>query len=222
MAAPRIDHERHHAHHRQQRGQHLHGSSEEDLEPVVVQPLHQPLRVPPLDGQAPRERPRLVPRHRHRVDGSLHRGVRVEEPTVQEVPPVQHPDQIGHLGQVQVTRFLEPLKDDLFHGPGPVHHLDQLELPRRELVVDQVARVGEDRVGVAPLEVVDLDLDVGGELGPELARVDQLRQPAPHVDAGSPAILGSDLPLQPPPEPRAEWTRGHRVRSSPSLRWTVA
>src|SRR4029453_6494959 len=100
-----------------------------------------------------------------------HSGVDVLEPGREEVADLQLTDQVRDGRELQVTGLTEPPHDDLLDGPGPIHERQELHLAGLELVMEEVARVGDHRVVVAPSELELPHLDVGRELWSELGGI---------------------------------------------------
>ena len=85
----------------------------------------------------------------------------------------------------------------------------------------EVSRVGDHYVVVAPLEGELADLDVVRERRPVPGRIQQIRQPIPHSNAGLSVVPGSTG------DERVDVGAGHdpvvlAARSSWRWRWTVS
>ena len=107
--------------------------------------------------------------------------VDVHERGGQEVPDPELPDEVGDGRQLDVAGLAEALDHDLLHRPRAVHQRQQLDLAGLEPIVQEIPRVGDHRVVVAPPERELLYLDVGRELGPELGGIDPLGELSPQA-----------------------------------------
>ena len=179
---PHVGHEGEDPRDRDRQDEQHEGLRQRPSKPVLVEPLHGGLRVLPLDGERRQELAELlVPRGR--VEGPLDRGLGVLVPVLEEILAAKLEDEVGHPAQVHLAQLPEPLDHDLLHRPGPVHELDQLVVAGLDAVVDQVPWIGQHVVVLARALGEALDLDVGRQGGPVLARVHQRAEALPHGPA---------------------------------------
>jgi hypothetical protein len=156
-----------------------HGLEECVLQPVVIEPLHHAIGVLPFDRKGLGERAGPPSAFGDRIESLRHHLVHVPITLLEEVPLVQGADEIGDGIGIQVTRRLELFEHDLLHGPGAVHLPEQRDITRIQPVVQEVARVRDHHVVVAPLERELTDLHVVGELRPVPVRIQELGELIP-------------------------------------------
>ena len=95
--------------------------AEREAEAVVVEPLHDPVGIGPLDREGLRERSRPASALGHRVHRSRHELVDVPVPLLEEVPLVQGAHQVGDRVRIEVAGVVELLEHELLDRPRAVH-----------------------------------------------------------------------------------------------------
>src|SRR5436189_4616346 len=103
-----------------------------------MQPLDRSLGTVPVDGQGRGELPKTLPLEL-RIDLTLHDGVDVDEPLLQEILQVQRVHEVGDASDLDLPTLLQTLDDDLLDRSAAVHHLEQLVVGLLEAEHDEIA-----------------------------------------------------------------------------------